>query len=131
MRILVVDDEADLAAILANRLRRAGYAVSVAADGLEALEMIRREPPALVLLDIRMPRLDGLETLRRIRGESATARLPVIVMTANADPADRARALECGADECLAKPFETAEMLARIRVLLDARDSGRASGSSG
>lgn len=119
-RIAVVDDEADLAGILANRLRRAGYEVSQAGDGLAALELIGRERPDLVLLDVRMPRLDGIETLRRLRHDGATARVPVIVMTANAEAADRARALEAGANECLAKPFETAEMLARVRDLLAA-----------
>jgi len=126
-RILVVDDEPDLGAVLATRLRRAGYEVSVASDGLEALELIGRAPPDLVLLDLRMPRLDGLETLRRLRHDGATARLPVIVMTANAEPADRARALEGGAAACLAKPFEAREVLEQIRLLLEARD--RSAGS--
>lgn len=124
-RVLVVDDEADLAAILANRLRRAGYEVTLAADGLVALELIGRDRPDLVLLDVRMPRLDGIETLRRLRQDGDTARLPAIVMTANAEDSDRARALEAGADACLAKPFETAEMLARIRELLDGRRNER------
>lgn len=124
-RVLVVDDEADLAAILANRLRRAGYEATLAGDGLAALELIGRDRPDLVLLDVRMPRLDGIETLRRLRRGGSTARLPVIVMTANAEASDRARALEAGADACLAKPFETAEMLARVRELLDARRDTR------
>jgi|RhiMetdeSRZDD1v2_1073273.scaffolds.fasta_scaffold174818_3 two-component system, OmpR family, response regulator MprA len=119
-RILVVDDEADLAAILANRLRHAGYEVTIASDGLAALEAIGRERPDLAVLDVQMPRLDGLETLRRLRASEAAGRMPVIVMTANAEPADRARALASGADECLAKPFETAELLARVRGLLGA-----------
>jgi DNA-binding response OmpR family regulator len=120
-RILVVDDEVDLAAILANRLRRAGYEVTIAADGLAGLEAIGRERPDLAVLDVQMPRLDGLETLRRLRASEAGGRMPVIVMTANAEPADRARALDSGADACLAKPFETADLLARVRDLLDAR----------
>jgi len=127
-RIAVVDDEADLAGILANRLRRAGYEVSLAGDGLAALELIGRERPDLVLLDVRMPRLDGIETLRRLRQDGATARVPVIVMTANAEAADRARAFEAGANGCLAKPFETGEMLARVRELLAARGDGDAAG---
>lgn len=120
-RILVVDDETDLAAILANRLRRAGYEVGLASDGVDALEQVGHDRPDLVLLDVRMPRLDGIETVRRLRQDVATTRLPVIVMTANAEAADRARALEAGADACLAKPFETAEMLDRVRELLGAR----------
>jgi len=122
-RILVVDDEPDLAAILANRLRRAGYEVAVAGDGVAALEAIGRERPDLALLDVQMPRLDGLETVRRLRAVAATAAMPVIVMTANAEAADRTRALASGADACLAKPFETAELLACVRNLLaDRRD---------
>ena len=117
-RILVVDDEADIAGILGAILRRAGHQVRMAGDGVEALEMIAREPPDVVLLDVRMPRLDGLETLRRLRQAAATARLPVIVLTANAEPADRAGALAAGADECVAKPFEAADVLARVQALL-------------
>lgn len=120
-RILVVDDEADIAGILGALLRRAGHEVRAAGDGLEALEMIGREPPDLVLLDVRMPRLDGLETLRRLRHAPGTARLPVIVLTANAEPADQARALAAGADACVAKPFEAADVLARVRALLERR----------
>jgi DNA-binding response OmpR family regulator len=125
-RILVVDDEADIGTILGALLRRAGYRVTTAQDGLAALASIGAEPPALVVMDVRMPRLDGLETLRRIRAAPATATLPVILMTANAEPADRAQAMACGADECLAKPFEPADLVARIRPLLERRADGAA-----
>ena len=128
-RILVVDDEADLAAILANRLRRAGYEVAVAGDGVAALEAIGRERPDLAVLDVQMPRLDGLETLRRLRAGAATAAMPVIVMTANAGAADRARAVDAGADACLAKPFETPELLACVRDLLAGRRGRGPAGS--
>jgi sigma-B regulation protein RsbU (phosphoserine phosphatase) len=117
-RILVVDDEADISTILTVTLRRAGYEVSSAADGIEAIEAIRRQAPDLVLLDIMMPRADGLETLRRIREHGPTAQVPVIMMTAKAALADKMKGFERGADDYVAKPFEPAEMLARVQTLL-------------
>ncbi|HET8578525.1 MAG TPA: SpoIIE family protein phosphatase [Methylomirabilota bacterium] len=117
-RILVVDDEADISTILTVVLRRAGYEVSSAADGLEAIEAIRRQAPDLVLLDVMMPRADGLETLRRIREHGPTAQVPVIMLTAKAALADKMKGFERGADDYVAKPFEPAEILARVQILL-------------
>lgn len=117
-QILVVDDEVDIRAVLALALRRSGYQVRTAGDGLEALEEIRRQPPDLVILDVTMPRLDGFETLRRIRQSGATARLPVIMLTARAQPADRAQGVDGGADDYLAKPCPPSEVLARVRSVL-------------
>ncbi|OGK82733.1 MAG: hypothetical protein A2X52_22420 [Candidatus Rokubacteria bacterium GWC2_70_16] len=117
-RVLVVDDEADIRTILALTLRRAGYEAALAGDGVEALEAIERQPPDLVLLDVMMPRLDGFETLRRIREGRASAQLPVILLTARAQLADRMKGFERGADDYVPKPFEPAEVLARVQSVL-------------
>ena len=117
-RILVVDDEADINTILTVTLRRAGYEVTSAADGLEAVEAVHRQAPDLILLDVMMPRADGLETLRRIREHAPTAHVPVIMLTAKAALTDKMKGFERGADDYVAKPFEPAEILARVQALL-------------
>ena len=117
-QILVVDDEPDISTILTLTLRRAGYVVTMARDGVDALEKISAQPPDLVLLDSMMPRLDGLETLRRLRAETSTARMPVIMLTAKAKLTDRMAGFERGADDYVAKPFDPAEVLARVQSLL-------------
>ena len=113
-RILVVDDEADISTILSVTLRRAGFEVETAGDGVEAIDQIRRQPPDLVILDVMMPRADGLETLKRIREHAPTAQLPVIMLTAKAQLADKIQGFDRGADDYVAKPFEPSEMLARV-----------------
>ncbi len=117
-RILVVDDEADISTILTVTLRRAGYEVASAADGIEALEAIHRQAPDLILLDVMMPRSDGLETLKRIRQHPPTAQVPVIMLTARAGLADKMKGFERGADDYVAKPFEPAEIVVRVAALL-------------
>lgn len=118
-RILVVDDEADINTILTMTLRRAGYDVVSAADGLEAVEVIQGHAPDLVLLDVMMPRADGFETLRRIREHAPTTHTPVIMLTAKGALADKMRGFERGADDYVAKPFEPAEVVARVQALLN------------
>jgi sigma-B regulation protein RsbU (phosphoserine phosphatase) len=117
-RILVVDDEADISTVLSVTLRRAGFEVQTAGDGVEAIETIRREPPDLVILDVMMPRADGLETLKRIREHGPTVDLPVIMLSAKAQLADKIRGFDRGADDYVAKPFEPSEMLVRVQSLL-------------
>ncbi len=117
-RILVVDDEADINTILSVTLRRAGYEVISAADGLEAVEVVQRQAPDLILLDVMMPRADGLEALRRIREHAPTAHTPVIMLTAKGALTDKMKGFERGADDYVAKPFEPAEVLARVQALL-------------
>ena len=117
-RILVVDDEADISTILTVTLRRAGYEVASAADGIEAIEAIHRQAPDLILLDVMMPRSDGLETLKRIRQHPPTAQVPVIMLTARAGLTDKMKGFERGADDYVAKPFEPAEIVVRVAALL-------------
>jgi two-component system response regulator MprA len=116
VRILVVDDEPAVRASLARVLDQAGYQVSLAADGREALHQVALDPPDAVVLDVVMPGLDGIEVTRSLR--SARDRTPVLLLTARAEVSDRVRGLDAGADDYLTKPFALDELLARLRALL-------------
>ncbi len=124
-RVLVVDDEADISTILTLTLRRAGFQVTAASDGVDGLSKLAEHTPDLVVLDVMMPRLDGLEMLRRIRSEPATSTIPVIMLTARAQVADRLVGFEHGADDYVAKPFEPNEVVARVRALLRRTEQAR------
>jgi DNA-binding response OmpR family regulator len=115
-KILLVDDEPDITTNLAAFLSRSGFETLTAADGAAALRKIERETPDLVVLDVLMPRLDGRETLRRLR--RAGNWLPVILLTQVGEAFERAMALEEGADDYLNKPFDPHELIARIRAVL-------------
>jgi two-component system, OmpR family, response regulator MprA len=116
MRILVVDDEPAVRESLERSLRFEGYQVIVAADGAEALERVRDDRPDAVVLDVLMPRLDGLEACRRLRARGDD--LPVLLLTARDGVAARVNGLDVGADDYLVKPFALEELLARLRALL-------------
>ncbi|MBM3317800.1 MAG: response regulator [Candidatus Eisenbacteria bacterium] len=117
-RILVVEDEEMLRTMLTMQLQREGYRVRTAVDGEDALDKIREERPDLVLLDVVMPKLDGYETCRRIKGDMATANIPVIMLTSRADHEDKIRGLRGGANDYVTKPYEPGELLARVRNIL-------------
>lgn len=121
-RILVVEDEPDLRLLLDRHLDGAGYRVSLAGDGIEALERAWAEPVDLVLLDLMLPHLDGIEVCRRLRQDERTARLPIIMLTAKNDTADRIRGLEVGADDYINKPFNLQELVLRVTAVLRRRD---------
>src|SRR5436305_1538010 len=104
-RILVVDDEPDITALVAYHLARAGYRVSTSANGMDALNAVRTERPGLVVLDLMLPGLSGYEVIEQIRHDPATSELPVIMLTARKDETDRVRGLTLGADDYLTKPF--------------------------
>ncbi|MGX9719562.1 response regulator [Stenotrophomonas acidaminiphila] len=114
-RLLVVDDDSDIRGLLAEQLGRTGYTVSTARDGAEMRHALAREHIDLIVLDLNLPREDGLALCRELRARSST---PVIMLTARAEPIDRVLGLEMGADDYLAKPFEPRELLARIRSVL-------------
>jgi len=114
-RILVVDDEARYTRVLETTLAGAGYHVVTAAGGADALALAGQSPFDLILLDVRMPGLDGLETCRRLRQFSLT---PVIMLTALAEDEDRIHGLDVGADDYVTKPFSAGELLARVRAVL-------------
>ena len=121
--MLVVDDDAQITAFLKRALAYDGYQVEVADDGRTALAMARDNPPDLVVLDVMLPGLDGVEVLRRLRaGESETGKLPVIMLTARDEVSDRVRGLDAGADDYLVKPFALEELTARLRALLRRRE---------
>jgi two-component system response regulator MprA len=116
MRILVVEDDAAVRDSLARTLRFEGYQVEIAGDGLQALDAVRDGEPDALILDVSMPRLDGLETCRRLRADGVL--LPVLMLTARDSVGDRVAGLDAGADDYLVKPFALQELLARIRALL-------------
>ena len=117
-RILVVDDIPVNVRLLEAKLSAEYYDVITATSGAEALEMIKSEPPDIVLLDVMMPEMDGFEVCRRIKAEPATALLPVIMVTALNEQSDRVTGLEAGADEFLTKPVRDMALFARVRSLL-------------
>jgi two-component system response regulator MtrA len=117
-RILLVEDDPSIREVTALGLRAAGFTVATAADGVEGLERWRAERPDLVLLDVMLPRLDGLEVLRAIRHDATT---PVVMLTARADTIDVVVGLESGADDYVKKPFEMPELVARVRAALRRR----------
>lgn len=115
MKVLVVEDESSLVETLEYNLTREGYDICTATDGLAALEVARRERPDLILLDIMLPGLDGLEVCRILRQEMS---VPILMLTARADEVDKVVGLELGADDYLTKPFSMRELLARVKSLL-------------
>ena len=118
-RIQVIEDDQDIALLLEHALAREGaFQVSVAADGEEGLRQTLDDPPDLILLDLNLPGLDGLEICRRLRAESATQTIPIIMLTARVDEADRVVGLELGADDYISKPFSMKEVVARVRAQL-------------
>ncbi|HVU79284.1 MAG TPA: response regulator transcription factor [Gaiellaceae bacterium] len=120
-RILIVDDEADIRLLLTELLERAGYTVDYATDGKTALRNLFANPPALVILDVTMPDMDGYQTLERIRDLSD---VPVLMLTARSQELEKVRGLTAGADDYVAKPFGRQELLARVQALLR-RTGGR------
>ncbi len=114
-KVLVVEDELSLVETLEYTLTHQGYTVCTATDGLQALEVARRERPDLVILDIMLPRLDGLEVCRLLRRETS---VPILMLTARTDEIDRVVGLEMGADDYLGKPFSMRELVARVKALL-------------
>ena len=123
-RILVVDDEPKIVQLVRDYLERAGFAVSTARDGNEALMRAHQERPDLIVLDLGLPELDGLEVTRRLRRDSG---VPIIMLTARHEETDKVVGLELGADDYVTKPFSITELLARVRAVLR-RAGGRPSG---
>ena len=128
--ILIVDDEPDLASLLQFNLDQAGYETEVVHSGAAALAAATRRTPALVLLDIMLPDLSGLEVCRLLRAGATTAHVPVLMLTARGDEAERVKGLEAGADDYVTKPFNVREIMLRVKAVLrragDAKTEGTA-----
>jgi DNA-binding response OmpR family regulator len=123
--VLVVDDERQIAEIARDYLQHAGFAVITASDGASALEMARTKRPDLIVLDLALPRLDGLDVAKALRRDS---NVPIIMLTARVEEADRLRGLEIGADDYITKPFSPRELVARVRAVLRRVDGLSAAG---
>jgi two-component system, OmpR family, alkaline phosphatase synthesis response regulator PhoP len=117
-KILVVEDEPDIRKLVHYNLTQDHYKVVEAENGEQALKIVQREKPSLVILDLMMPGMSGLEVCRTLRGQDETAKLPILMLTAKAGEADRVLGLELGADDYLAKPFSPRELVARVRAIL-------------
>ena len=117
-RILVVDDEPDIVALVVYHLAKAGYRVSSAASGPDALAIARRDRPSLVVLDLMLPEMSGFEVLAKLREDDQTAGIAVLMLTARKDEPDRIRGLELGADDYLTKPFSPQELVLRVGAIL-------------
>ncbi|HZL35587.1 MAG TPA: response regulator transcription factor [Tepidisphaeraceae bacterium] len=116
--ILVIDDQKDLADLVRRALEQEGFEVILAGDGTAGLRIAKEHRPDLVVLDLNMPDIDGLEVCRQLRGDPRHARLPILVLSARASAADRVVGLEMGADDYLIKPFVPRELMARVRAVL-------------
>ena len=124
--VLVVDDEPSIGEVVSIYLQRAGYQVIVARDGQAALEALERQPPDLVVLDLMLPKVDGLEIARRLRAQGDT---PIIMLTAKREESDRITGLETGADDYVVKPFSPQELVSRVKAVLR-RTRGSVPGSA-
>ena len=116
--ILVIDDEADLRELVRYNLEKEGFDVIVAADGASGLEIALRHRPDLVVLDLMMPVMDGLEVCKRLRSDDRGKRIPLLILTAKATEVDRILGLELGADDYVTKPFSPRELVARVKAIL-------------
>ncbi len=117
-RVLIVEDEPDIRDLLAFHLERDGYQVTKSKTGADALRQLKSGLPDLVLLDLMLPEVDGLEVCRRLRQDPRTASLPIVMLTAKGEEVDRILGLELGADDYIVKPFSPKEVVARVRAVL-------------
>jgi two-component system alkaline phosphatase synthesis response regulator PhoP len=124
-QILVVDDEEDLLELVRYNLLKEGYRVTCVTTGDEALKTARRQPPDLIVLDLMLPLIDGLEVCRRLKGDSKTRDIPIIMLTAKSEESDMIAGLERGADDYVTKPFSPRVLAARIKALLRRKEAER------
>ena len=124
-RVLVADDDPDILTVVKINFELDGFEVETAVDGEDALQKATSNPPEVIVLDIMMPRMDGLTALHRLRSQASTANIPIILLTARGLPEDRVRGLELGADDYITKPFDITELAARIRAVLRRNQAAR------
>ncbi|PYJ69536.1 MAG: DNA-binding response regulator, partial [Verrucomicrobia bacterium] len=116
--ILIVEDERDVVDLLALNLRKAGFTISIAADGAVGLEKARSEKPAFIILDLMLPKMPGLEVCKILKSDPGTRHIPIMMLTAKAEEIDRIVGLEFGADDYVTKPFSLREVVLRIRAIM-------------
>jgi two-component system phosphate regulon response regulator PhoB len=116
--VLIVEDEADVADLLRYNLTKAGFGVLIASDGLKGLEIAGKNRPDLIVLDLRLPEMDGYAVCKALKSNSDTEALPVVILTARAEPSERVHGLELGADDYVTKPFSPRELVLRVQALL-------------
>jgi DNA-binding response OmpR family regulator len=116
--VLVAEDDPDIGLLVTHYLQKAGFVATVIGTGREVVPRVRREPPDLIILDLMLPGMDGLEVCRALRGDPDTAAIPIIMLTAKGEESDRIVGLEIGADDYITKPFSPNEVVARVRALL-------------
>jgi len=124
-RVLVVDDEPDIVALVAYHLAKSGYTVSTATSGPEGLAVARRDKPSIIVLDLMLPGLSGLEVMEELRGDATTSRIAVLMLTARREESDRIKGLTLGADDYLTKPFSPQELVLRVGAILRRVKAGR------
>src|SRR5499433_1052570 len=117
-KILIIEDETDVADLLTLNLRKAGYKISTATDGASGLQKARNNKPDFIILDLMLPKMSGLEVCRILKGDTATAHIPILMLTAKAEEVDRIVGLEFGADDYVTKPFSPREVTLRIQAIL-------------
>jgi len=117
-RVLIVDDDPDIVRLVSYNLAHAGYDVQVASTGRKALEAVRKHPPDLIVLDLMLPDVDGMEVCRTLRQQAPSRRIPILMLTAKGDEIDRVVGFEVGADDYVAKPFSPRELVLRIKSIL-------------
>jgi len=126
LKILIVDDEKDIVDLVAYNLEKEGYEILKALDGERALQLVRTKTPDLVVLDLMLPGIQGLEVCKRIRKVPETAAIPIIMLTAKGEEIDKVLGLEVGADDYITKPFSVKELLARVKAVLRRSEARRA-----
>src|SRR5467141_2951664 len=122
-KILIIEDETDVADLLTLNLRKAGYKVSMTADGASGLQKARDDGPDFIILDLMLPKMSGLEVCKILKGDTATAQIPILMLTAKAEEIDRIVGLEFGADDYVTKPFSPREVILRIRAIMRRGDA--------
>src|SRR6266699_5342409 len=122
-KILIVEDETDVADLLSLNLRKAGFRVSTAGDGASGLQTARNDRPDVIILDLMLPKMSGLEVCRILKSDTATAQMPILMLTAKAEEIDRIVGLEFGADDYVTKPFSPREVVLRIRAIMRRGDA--------
>lgn len=124
-KILVIDDEKDIVELISYNLEKEGFSVLKAYDGETALQRVKAQKPDLIILDLMLPEISGLDVCKAVRNNPATANLPIIMLTAKAEEVDKIIGLEMGADDYITKPFSIKELIARVRAMLRRRDNNK------